>query len=187
MMTKFNLFCLLLIFILTGCNQTDKKTRNEDREYKEELIINENHTLKEKPYKIFWDNNELFLQLPQDYSDNGSVRTPRTKFDYPEIVAEIFNELKKNTSQDFVNMWIILNCYDKYGNKTIHTKEYELGTVKIQEVKKYQNVDFFDDHYRITNNIKAALVDSIAGSIREDIESVERLKRRENTIHFEYD
>lgn len=109
-----------------------------------------------KTYRIDFSNNSVTVLIPQfTVGIAGFNQIDWGGLNIVEVIDELYYSLISVRTN--VDCRIFINLYyydtDKYGNRTINGRIYELFTVSTAEVQRYKNSRYFERNYDIINRI----------------------------------
>lgn len=124
--------------------------------YNSVITSNWEKSQKSETYRIDLSDNSVTVLIPQfTVGIAGFNQIDWGELNIVEVIDELYHSLisvKKN-----VDCKIFINLYyydtDKYGNRTLNGRIYELLTVSTAEVQRYKNSRYFEQNYDIINQI----------------------------------
>ena len=113
----------------------------------------------ENLFKIYWNNGKLYIDMPKPSKYQGDIDWKGV--DKNNLVENVYNEIKNNSTSTFVEV-ILRQSYkeiDQYGNESLQYKVKSIGNLKVSEVQKYKDYNYFDRRYHIRYNLEAVAFD----------------------------
>lgn len=110
----------------------------------------------QKIYRIDLSNNSATILIPQfTVGIAGFNQIDWGELNIVEVIDELYHSLISVNANIDYKIYVNLYYYntDKYGNKTLNGRIYELLTVSTAEVRKYKNSCYFEQNYDIINRI----------------------------------
>lgn len=107
-------------------------------------------------YRIDLSNNSATVLIPQfTVGIAGFNQIDWGELNIVEVIDELYHSLISVKTNVDCKIYVNLYYYDtdKYENKTINGRIYELLTVSTVEVRRYKNSRYFEQNYDIINQI----------------------------------
>lgn len=146
LLTTFLLFCLITKPPFVG--KVDNFIKSEFSNWKKAQTPS--------IYRIDLSNNSATILIPQfTVGIAGFNQIDWGELNIVEVIDELFQSLISVKTNIDCKIYVNLYYYDtdKYGNKTIHGRIYELLTVSTAEIRQYKNSRYFEQNYDIINQI----------------------------------
>lgn len=124
--------------------------------YNSAITSNWKKSQKSKTYRIDLSDNSVTVLIPQfTVGIAGFNQIDWGELNIVEVIDELYHSLISVNKN--VDCKIFINLYyydtDKYGNRTLNGRIYELLTVSTAEVQRYKNSRYFEQNYDIINQI----------------------------------
>ncbi len=111
----------------------------------------------EKPYSLSLEGNNLYITIP--YPTIGVIEFGKVnwgKVRLSDVVEDVYQKLRDSSLYGECSLYVRLekNSTDKYGNSNNSYDEQFLMNIPVDEVRKYNNSNYFNQSYRITEKIE---------------------------------
>ena len=133
--------------------------------YNSVITSNWKKSQKSKTYRIDLSDNSVTVLIPQfTVGIAGFNQIDWGELNIVEVIDELYHSLISVKTN--VDCKIFINLYyydtDKYGDRTLNGRIYELLTVSTAEVQRYKSSRYFEQNYDIINQITRLPLDKKA-------------------------
>ena len=114
---------------------------------------------KEKAYSLSLEGNNLYITMP--HPTLGTAQLGKANWfdiNLSDVVEDIYQTILDSSISGECNLFVrfIISETDKYGNENESYDEYPLLSIPVEEARKYENSQYLDNSYGISNHISEA-------------------------------